>query len=104
MKGEKTTVDNVTFEGRGFGNFGVEDKVIGTVIGMKEGEVSEPIVGGNGLFVVKVTKETPAAATTDYSSIVREYRTRFNNQILNNSAYSALKDNVKIEDNSILFY
>ena len=104
MKGEKTTVDNVTFEGRGFGNFGVEDKVIGTVIGMKEGEVSEPIVGGNGLFVVKVTKETPAATTTDYSSIVREYRTRFNNQILNNSAYSALKDNVKIEDNSILFY
>lgn len=104
MKGEKTTVDNVTFEGRGFGNFGVEDKVIGTVIGMKEGEVSEPIVGGNGLFVVKVTKETPAATTTDYSSIVREYRTRYNNQILNNSAYSALKDNVKIEDNSILFY
>ena len=104
LKGEKTNVDNVTFDGRGFGNFGVEDKVIGTVIGMKEGETSEPIVGGNGLYVVKVTKETPAATTTDYSNIVREQRTRFNNQILNNSAYSALKENVKIEDNSILFY
>lgn len=104
LKGEKTTVDNVTFEGRGFGNFGVEDKVIGTVIGMKEGEMSEPIVGGNGLYVVKVTKETPAAATTDYSNIQREQRSRFNNQILNNAVYSALKDNVKIEDNSILFY
>ncbi|MBQ2852894.1 MAG: peptidylprolyl isomerase, partial [Bacteroidales bacterium] len=68
LKGEKTTVDNVTFEGRGFGNFGVEDKVIGTVIGMKEGEVSEPIIGGNGLYVVKVVKETPAATTTDYSN------------------------------------
>ena len=104
LKGEKTTVENVTFEGRGFGNFGVEDKVIGTVIGMKEGETSEPIVGGNGLYVVKVTKETPAETTADYSNIVREQRTRFNNQILNNSAYSALKDNTKIEDNSILFY
>ena len=103
LKGEKTTVENVTFEGRGFGNFGVEDKVIGTVIGMKEGETSEPIIGGNGLYVVKVTKETPAE-TADYSNIVREQRTRFNNQILNNSAYSALKDNAKIEDNSILFY
>ena len=103
LNGEKTTVDNVTFDGRGFGNFGVEDKVIGTVIGMKEGETSEPIVGGNGLYVVKVTKETPAAATTDYSNIVKEQRTRFNNQVLNNS-YSALKDVVKIEDNSILFY
>jgi peptidyl-prolyl cis-trans isomerase D len=103
LKGEKTTIDNITFDGRGFGNFGVEDKVIGTVIGMKEGETSEPIIGGNGLYVVKVTKETPATAT-DHSNIVREQRTRFNNQILNNAAYSALKDNVKIEDNSILFY
>ena len=103
MKGEKTTVD-ITFEGRGFGNFGVEDKVIGTVIGMKEGEMSEPIVGGNGLYVVKVTKETPAAATTDYTNIIKEQRSKFNNQILNNSVYSALKDRLKIEDNSILFY
>ena len=103
LKGEKTTIENITFDGRGFGNFGVEDKVIGTVIGMKEGETSEPIIGGNGLYVVKVTKETPAE-TADYSSIVREQRTKFNNQILNNSAYSALRDNVKIEDNSILFY
>lgn len=104
LKGEKTTVDNVTFEGRGFGNFGVEDKVIGTVIGMKEGEVSEPIIGGNGLYIVKVVKETPAATTTDYSNIQREQRSKFNNQILNNAVYSALKDMTKIEDNSILFY
>ena len=103
MKGEKSTVD-VTFEGRGFGNFGVEDKVIGTVMGMNVGETSEPIVGGNGLYVVKVTKETPATATTDYSNIVKEQRSKFVNQVINNAAYSALKDNVKIEDNSILFY
>ena len=103
LKGEKTNIDNITFDGRGFGNFGVEDKVIGTVIGMNEGETSEPIIGGNGIYVVKVTKEIPAT-TTDYSNIVREQRTKFNNQILNNAAYAALKDNVKIEDNSILFY
>ena len=102
LKGEKTTVD-VTFEGRGFGNFGVEDKVIGTVMGMKEGEVSEPIVGGNGLYVVKVVKETPAT-TTDYTNIIKEQRSKYTNQILNNSVYSALKDRVKIEDNSLLFY
>ena len=104
LKGEKTTIDNVTFEGRGFGSFGVEDKVIGTVIGMKPGEVSEPIVGGNGLYVVKIVKETPAAATTDFTNIQKEQRSKYNNQILNNAVYSALKDNVKIEDNSILFY
>lgn len=104
LNGEKTTVDNVTFEGRGFGNFGVEDKVIGSVTGMKEGNLSEPIVGGNGLYVVKVTKHHPAAATTDYSNILKEKKSRFNNAILNQSAYSALKDNTKIVDNSLLFY
>ena len=102
MKGEKATVD-VTFEGRGLGNFGVEDKVIGTVVGMKEGEMSEPIIGGNGLYVVKVVKETPAT-TTDYTNIIREQRSKYTNQILNGAAYSALKDEVKIEDNSLLFY
>lgn len=104
LKGEKTTVENITFDGRGFGNFGVEDKVIGSVIGMKEGETSQPIVGGNGLYVVKVTKQEAAAAPADYSSIEREKRSQFNNRILNQGAYSALKDNITIEDNSILFY
>ncbi len=104
LKGEKTTVDNVTFEGRGFGNFGVEDKVIGTVIGMKEGETSEPIVGGNGLFVVKVTKRDVADVPANYDNIIREQRSKYNNNILNQSAYSALKENIKIEDNSILFF
>ena len=103
LKGEKATVDNITFESRGLGNFGYEDKVIGTVMGMKEGEISEPIVGGNGLYVVKVTKETPSTTTTDFSSIVREYRSKYNNQILNNS-YPALKETFEVEDNSILFY
>ena len=104
LKGEKTTVNNITFEGRGFGNFGVEDKVIGSVVGMKEGETSQPIVGGNGLYVVKVTKQDVAAAPADYSSIEKEKRSQFNNRVINQGAYSALKDNAKIEDNSVLFY
>ena len=103
MKGEKTTVD-VTFEGRGFGNFGVEDKVIGTVIGMKEGETSEPIVGGNGLYVVKVTKHETSATPNNYDNIKKELSSKYNNLIINQGAFSALRDNVKVEDNSILFY
>ena len=104
LKGETTTINDITFEGRGFGNFGVEDKVVGSVVGMKEGEVSQPIAGGNGLYVVKVTKRELAAAPADYSSIEREKRSQFNNKVINQGAYSALKDNAKIKDNSILFY
>ena len=62
MNGTKTVIDDVAFNDTYFGRFAVEDKVLGTVIGMKEGETSEPIIGGNGLFIVKVTKETPAEA------------------------------------------
>ena len=104
LKGEKTTINNITFEGRNFGSFGVEEKVIGTIIGMQEGETSLPIAGGNGLYVVTVTKQDVAAAPADYKSIEREKRSQFNNSILNRKAYSAIKDNVKIEDNSILFF
>lgn len=104
LKGEKTTVDNVTFEGRGFGNFGVEDKVIGTVIGMKEGETSEPIVGGNGLYVVKVTKREAAATPANYDNILREQRSKYTNNIVNQVAYSALKEIAEVEDNSVMFF
>lgn len=104
LKGENTTVDNITFEGRGFGNFGVEDKVIGTVMGMKEGEISEPIIGGNGFFVVKVNKHEAAATPQNYDNIIKEQRSKYNNNINNNVAFSAIKENVKIEDNSVLFF
>lgn len=103
LKGEKTTIDNISFDGRSFGNFGVEDKVIGSTLGMKEGVYSAPIEGGNALVVVKVTKNAPAGPT-DYASILREKKSNFNNQILNGSAYSALRDNAEIENNGILFF
>lgn len=36
LGGEKTAIDNITFDGRAFGNFGVEDKIIGTVTALTE--------------------------------------------------------------------
>lgn len=104
MGGEKTVVENITFEGRGFGSFGVEEKAQGTALAINEGVYSPIIKGGNAMFVLKVTGETPAAATTDYSAIKREKQSVFNNAILNGSVYSALYDNAKIENNGILFF
>ena len=103
LKGEKTTVENISFEGRGFGNFGVEDKIGGTALGMKEGVYSAPVEGGNALVIMKVTGTTPANAT-DYDAIRREYVSKFNNAILNGSPYSALLDNSKVENNGVLFF
>ena len=103
LGGEKTTVENVTMEGRGYGSFGVEEKIGGTTMGMKEGVYSAPIEGGNALAVVKVIATFPAGAT-DYDAIHREYVSKFNNAILNGSPYSAMLDNAKVENNGILFF
>ena len=103
LGGEKTTVDNISMENRGFGSFGVEEKIGGTTLGMKEGVFSAPIEGGNAMAIVKVTSTTPAGAT-DYDAIRREYVSKFNNAILNGSPYSALFDKAKVENNGILFF
>lgn len=103
LNGEKTNVENITMEGRGFGSFGVEERIGGTALGMKEGVYSAPIEGGNAMAIVKVTGTIPAGAT-DYDAIRREYVSRFNNAILNGSPYSALLDNAKVENNGILFF
>ena len=103
LSGEKTTVDNVTMEGRGFGSFGVEEKIGGTTMGIKEGVYSAPIEGGNAYAIVKVTSTTPAGAT-DFDALRKEYVSKFNNAILNGSHYSAMLDNAKVKNNGILFY
>lgn len=103
LGGEKTDVENITFDGRGFGSFGVEEKIGGTALGMKEGIYSAPIEGGNACVIMKVTGSTPAPAT-DYEAITKERRTRFNNNITSSNYYSALLDNADVVNNGVLFF
>jgi hypothetical protein len=103
LGGEKTDVENITFDGRGFGSFGVEEKIGGTALGMKEGIYSAPIEGGNACVIMKVTGTTPAPAT-DYEAITKERRTRFNNNITSSNYYSALLDNADVINNGVLFF
>lgn len=103
LGGEKVTVENISMEGRGYGSLGVEDKIGGTTLGMKEGVYSAPLAGGNAMAIVKVTGTTPAGKT-DYDALRREYVSKFNNAILNGNPYSALLENAKVENNGIMFY
>lgn len=104
LKGEKVTVDDLTFSSRSFSNFGNEDKLIGAIAALKEGETSQPIAGSNAMFVVKVTKCTAAPAAKDYSSVISEKRNLFNNIVRNDGVYNYLKMIAEIKDNSLLFY
>ena len=101
---EVTSVSDVNLESRVLGNFGVEADMVGTILGMKEGEVVGPIAGNSSAFIIKNVKVVQPAATTDYSTILRDKTSQFNNKVLNNGVYNALRNNAKIQDNRVDFY
>ena len=101
---ESASVSDINMEARALGNFGVEADIIGTILGMKEGEVVGPIAGNTSAFVIKNVKVANAPENPDLSSILRDKTAQFNNKVLNNGVYNALRNNAKIEDNRVLFY
>lgn len=101
---ESTTVSDITIDSRVLGNFGVESDIVGTVLGMKEGEQVGPVAGNSSAFIIKNVKIAEPEATEDYSSILREKTSQFNNKILGGSVYSALRNKVEVKDNREMFY
>ena len=101
---ESTSVSDITINSRVLGNFGVEADIVGTLLGMKEGEEVGPKAGNASAFIIKNVKFNAPEATTDYSDVLREKTSQFNNRVLGGSIYTALKNNAKIEDNRINFY
>ena len=101
---EQATVSDVNMDGRVLSNFGVEADMVGTILGMKEGAVEGPIAGNSSAFIVKNVKIQNAPATTDFSTVLRDKTSQFNNKVLNNAVYNALRNNAKIEDNRVNFY
>ncbi len=102
LGGEFINVDDISYDGRGFGSLGVEEKIGGTALGIKEGVYSAPIEGGNAFAILKVTKTTPAN-TTDFAAFQREKKSQFTNSIVN-GAYNALFESAKVDNNGILFF
>ncbi|WP_435578915.1 peptidylprolyl isomerase [Gilvibacter sp.] len=82
---------------------GTEPKVVGAAFGLKPGEVSGPIDGKTGVFVVRLTAKNVAPDLEDYSAFVARARQTQGTQAALN-AYNALKKAADIEDNRATFY
>jgi parvulin-like peptidyl-prolyl isomerase len=82
---------------------GREPKVVGTAFGLKEGETSGPVDGTNGVYLVQVTKKTPAVKLNSYQAKVSQITTQRSNTI-STKLYSALKAAADIEDNRAVVY
>lgn len=94
---------NVNFLSYQIKTAGYEPKVVGAAASLKENEISKPIEGNSGVFVVQVVSQTDNTATvnleTENAALQKSARARANYQ-----AYEALKEIAKVVDNRAKFY
>ncbi len=97
-------VNPLFFASRNLPGFTIENEVMGTVFGMKDGAVSQPIIGNSGVFVVKVNSITVAGDITNYSPIITEFQSEFQKRVDQDYPFLALKESLDIVDRRIEFY
>jgi len=82
---------------------GTEPKVVGAAFALESGKISDPIIGANGVYVVEVTKKTPASGLDTYMSYAaQQSKTQAN--AVNTRVFNALKEAAEIEDKRANFY
>ncbi|MFD2827634.1 peptidylprolyl isomerase [Leeuwenhoekiella polynyae] len=82
---------------------GTEPKVVGVAFGLEKDEVSAPIEGNRGVYVVKVTEITPAKELDNYASFAVQ-KVNADRATVNMRVVQALKDAATIEDKRSNFY
>lgn len=98
-----------TVEGLSFAAFGVpalqaaEPAVIGTVFGLKAGQMSKPIVGKSGVVVVLVDEFKDAAPTTDMKQAQQQLQS-FLRSRARSDGYNALLKKADVKDNRGKFF
>ena len=97
------TANNVAFTANGVTGLGNEPEVLSVAFAQADGGVSKPIVGNNGVYVVKTISKTegtaPANVIAQKSTLNNTNRGRVNFSLLN-----ALKEKFKTTDNRSKFF
>jgi len=97
------TSGNVTFANAYSESIGYEPKVVGTVFALKENQVSKPIIGEQGVFIVQVQAFTKPQPIADYSQFKQQLLSSLQPR-LQYGLTDVLKKSVKIEDDRYLFF
>jgi len=97
------TGEGATFTTYSIPNIGREMDLYGPLFAMKQGEVSKPVKGETGVYVVKVEKITEAPATTDYTAAKTQAKNNLSYRA-DKEVIDAIKKKAKIKDNRAKFF
>ncbi|WP_299777990.1 SurA N-terminal domain-containing protein [uncultured Formosa sp.] len=92
------TASSINMKNPTISGAGREPIIVGAAFGLKEGETSKLIVGENGVYMVEVTKVSPAAELENYQAFANRVGQQKANAV-NTKLYEALKDASEIDDN-----
>ncbi len=102
LDAEVNDANGLTFNSTSIPAVGMEPAVIGTLASLPQDEVSSPIIGNNGVYLIKVV-----SIINGTDEDVKAEQTRLT-QVLGSraiyQAYEAQKNAVEIEDNRAKFY
>lgn len=71
------TAQGVTLNAYTFGLAGVEPAAIGTALALNAGELSQPVEGNNGVFMIVAGEKSKAAAEFDEAAEIRQAASRY---------------------------
>lgn len=94
---------NVTFASPAIAGIGLEPKVVGAAWSLTPGQLSQPIAGNNGVFVVSVDKKVDAGEP-NLSEIRLSESRGIAAKVDNGAVYNALREKADLIDNRTKFY
>ncbi len=101
--GMKADTNEVAFANSNLPGYGKEDEVIGTLFTLKPGQMSKPVKGNQGVFILVPEQITPAAPKDDLTPEKRMLTNAFRTRAQREPA-EALKRKAEIKDNRLLFF
>lgn len=93
----------LTFYAYNLLDYGPEPSVIGATFATKQGELSKPIKGNSGVYMIVLDELTETPELPDYSMIISQLAMA-NNSRVSYELFNALKENANIVDNRGMFY
>ncbi|MEL0457272.1 peptidylprolyl isomerase [Flavobacteriaceae bacterium SZ-1-7] len=98
---ESTTVrtaNGINMKNPTISGAGREPLIVGAAFGLSEGETSGLLDGSNGVYMIQVTKVTPAVTLDNYQAAANRVEQQKVGAV-NSKVYNALKEAAEIEDN-----